>query len=632
MKKYRARDRFNYQMDLIMSKGTISLILGLAVITCIITIIAGLTIVLLEKSWANGSVFLAVWKSFTLTLDPGNLAGVSGSVGLVIVTAIVTLSGIFITSTLIGIINAGLSGRLENLRKGNAKILEKGHTIILGFNESTFSILSELQIANENVRKACIVVLGKEDKQFIEEQIIRRIPLSHNTRIICRSGDITSTFDLARCSIETCKSIIVNQTDDATVIRVILAASNYLKKDSIRNEYPESQKIHISASINEYENLQVAKIAGQGFAEVLYFNQVIARIMANVCYQSGLSAVYVELLDFSGDEIYIESFPDLTGMSFHDCCMCFRKSTIIGFSRGELIHLNPSQDEIIQQNDKLILIALDDGISIPSEQKRQFQTDAFAIKNENSETVEPQERLLILGTNNLLFDILSELNDCLPCHSHVTIANDITEFLQTLDQTINACVNLSVELKQTNINRRDSLEQLMDGNYTHILILSDTNESSDYADAKTLTILLHIRDIALKHNLFFGITSQMLDVRNQALAQGTNVSDFVISSNISSLMLTQISENRKLAPIILDLLDSAGSEIYMKPSSFYIKSGIEIDIFSVVHAVALKNEIFIGYKRIFTDPNGEAQQLIVTNPDKNEMISFSNNDCLIVIA
>ena len=161
MRRSKIKDRVRYTFDLILSKGTISLILFLGIITTSIIIVAGIAIIIIEKAWASDSVLLAIWKSFTLTLDPGNLAGVEGSVGLIIVTAIVTLSGIFITSALIGIINTGLSNRIENLQKGNVKIIEKGHTIILGYNDSLFPILSELQISNKS---ACIVVLGNEDK------------------------------------------------------------------------------------------------------------------------------------------------------------------------------------------------------------------------------------------------------------------------------------------------------------------------------------------------------------------------------------------------------------------------------------------------------------------------------------
>jgi len=626
MKRSKIKDRVRYNIDLILSKGTISLILFLGVITTGIIIIAGIAIIIIEKGWASDSVVFAIWKSFTLTLDPGNLAGVEGSVGLIIVTAIVTLSGIFITSALIGIINTGLSKRIENLQKGNAKIVEKGHTIILGYNDSLFPILSELQISN---KKACIVVLGHEDKLVMEEQISRRVPKPHTARIICRSGDIASAFDLERCSIETCKSIIVNQSEDVSTIRTILAAVNYLDKDVVRNNFPESKKVNISASINENDNYQVAQIAGKGHAEIIHFDEIVSRLMAHVCYQPGLSSVYMDLFNFSGNEIYIEAFPQLEGKIFRDVCMSFEKSTVIGISRGDSILINPGQDEIIKLDDHLILIALDDSISHPSNPVVSFRMDVIMSQQAQSSIIKSKKRLLILGSNELLSGVLSELNTCLPLHSHVIIANEDANFASPIKPIANEYDNLSIEFIHANINRRDTLESLIFKGVTHILVLSDATVPIDYADAKTLAILLHIRDISQIRNLHFGITSEMLDIRNQELAQGTNVSDFVISSNISSMLLTQISENRKLAPVFLDLLDSSGSEIYMKSSSIYVKSGQETDMYTVAHAAALKKEIFIGYKKAIS--NGQEQFEIVLNPDKHEVRTFSDKDLLIVI-
>ena len=89
----------------------------------------------------------------------------------------------------------------------------------------------------------------------------------------------------------------------------------------------------------------------------------------------------------------------------------------------------------------------------------------------------------------------------------------------------------------------------------------------------------------------------MLEVRHQELAKTMDVNDFVVSSNITSLMVSQIAENRLLAPILEDLLDSAGSEIYLKKVSNYIKLDEPVDFYTITHAVSQRGEIPIGFKR-----------------------------------
>lgn len=365
-----------------MSKGTLSLIILLSIITFILISIAGIAVIVVERAWANGSFPFAVWKSFTLTLDPGNLAGVEGGFGLIMIAALSTIGGIFITSTLISILNTGLSNRLDNFQRGNAKIIEKKHTVILGYSESIFAIIREIQLANLNQKSSCIVILGNENKQFMEEQIFRHVPLKKSCRIICRSGDITSAVDLDRCSIESCKSVIINLSEDYQVIRTTLAVSTYLNDEKVKKQFPESKDIHISASINEQNNIDVARIAGQGFAEILHFTSIISRIMAHVSYQPGLSSVYTELFSFTGNEIYIEDFPRMVGRTFHDVMLSFPDSTIIGVSRESICKINPDPKMLIEKNDFLIRIAEDDNVSNPSAEIPEIDFGNFPLHME----------------------------------------------------------------------------------------------------------------------------------------------------------------------------------------------------------------------------------------------------------
>ena len=65
----------------------------------------------------------------------------------------------------------------------------------------------------------------------------------------------------------------------------------------------------------------------------------------------------------------------------------------------------------------------------------------------------------------------------------------------------------------------------------------------------------------------------MLDVRNRELAEVTRADDFIVSDQLISLMLTQISENRELDAVFADLFDPDGSEIYLKPAGDYVEPG-----------------------------------------------------------
>ena len=133
----------------------------------------------------------------------------------------------------------------------------------------------------------------------------------------------------------------------------------------------------------------------------------------------------------------------------------------------------------------------------------------------------------------------------------------------------------------------------------------------------------------------FGVTCEMRNVENQLLAQGTMVSDFVISRSIASLMMSQIAENRELREVFEKLLSSEGFEVYMKPAKYYLdlSSGKPVDIFSVQDAVAAKGEIFLGYKK--KSETGETQIALNPNKIRNGSViaySFSAEDEFVVLA
>lgn len=145
-------------------------------------------------------------------------------------------------------------------------------------------------------------------------------------------------------------------------------------------------------------------------------------------------------------------------------------------------------------------------------------------------------------------------------------------------------------------------------------------------------LLLQMRDWKQKSGRQFSITSEMVDVRNQKLAQVTNVNDFVISNHITGLIMTQVSENRNLAPIFAELLDSEGSEIYLKPARNYVEINTPIKLHTLTHLVSLRNEVFLGYKKVKKNDSGSIITDITVNPNKNVGIVFMEDDWLIVLA
>lgn len=622
--------KFRYKFDNLMSKGTIALIGTLGLLSVMLVVTAGiiLTISGFSQEDAESLGFIeAAWESLMRTLDPGTMGGDTGW-GFRIVMLCVTLGGIFIVSTFIGVLANGISNKLDELRKGHSFVIEKGHTLILGWSEKIFPIISELVIANSNQKKPVIVILAQKDKVEMEEEISSRLPDTKNTRIICRNGSSVDMHDLEIVNPHEAKSIIIlapeDNEPDISVIKSILAITN--------NPHKKHNDYHIVAEISDIKNKEVAEMIGNNEVTLVHSEDLISRVIAQTCRQSGLSIVYTELMDFDGAEIYFQEEPELTGKTFNDAVMAYEDSAIIGlrFANGT-VKVNPSMDTVLQAGDKIIAISEDDD-TVKVSGRKDFGIDAAAM-TDGKEAKAETENTLILGWNSKACSIIRELDSYLAKGSMITIVAQGTGVEEEIEKTRNTISNQELTYIDGNISDRETLDGLGLDKYDHIILLcySDIMPEQE-ADSKTLITLLHLRNIEEKTGSDFKIVSEMMDIRNKELAEVTEADDFIISNKLISLMLSQLSENRELKAVFDDLFDSDGSEIYVKPASNYIIPGKNVNFYTVCEAASKKGELAIGY-RIDKDSHNPAKAYGVTvNPKKSEMVTFNENDKVIVIA
>ena len=615
MKNPSWKDKLQYWFDNLMSKGSLSLIGLLAVITGIVIVIAGCIVALLPDAEGAG-VLSSIWFSLMHAIDAGTIAGDSGSFLFMLIMAIVTLCGLFITSMLIGVIGSGLEDKMNSLRKGRSQVLEQNHVIIFGFNENALNILRELILANENHKNSVVVVMDNQDKSEMEDTIAQRIQDTKTTRIICRTGSMDNLADVEICSPSTCRSIIINAEDDFMSVKAILACATILENSGNTEAY-------ITALIRSEENVDAAKIAGKGRVEVFYFQNSIARIMAHTCRQPGMSSVFTNLLSFEGDEIYIEEIPSMAGKTIAEANLYFPKSTLIGLVQDGMQKLNPPVATKIAPQDKLILIAQDDGVSIPTKEAGIVNKSLFAPIASSSA---PLQKTLILGCNELLQQVVTELDCYLASNAPVIIAALEEDLSKNQLPEQSQLKNVALDIRSCNIFQRSCLEELLGSKPDNVLILTDSD--NEESDARTLLLLLQLRDIAAKTGLKFSVTSEMRSVENQELAQVTKVTDFVVSSNITALMMTQISQAREQFVILDDLLSDDGSELYMKDAGRYVQLGESVDFYTIGAAATQYGEIALGYKKFRAD--GEFD--IVLNPPKASTVILSKGDSLILLA
>ena len=623
MNKTRFGERFRYWFDGIMAKGTIAIIGLLFLLTVFFIAVISAVVAAFSNLWPDGSKTYsfpeAMWNSLMRTLDSGTMGGDEGT-GYRVAMLIITIGGVIVVASLIGVISGAFDSKVEDLRKGKSRVLETEHTLILGWSPKVFPIISELVIANESRKKARIVVLADRDKVEMDDEIRAQLGSTGNTKVICRSGDPMNLADLELASPHSARSVIVlspedNEDPDSVVIKTTLALTN--------NPRRKADKFHIVGEIQNPDNLEAARLVGKDEAHWILAGDLISRITVQSTRQSGLSVVYSELLDFDGDEIYFTEQPTLVGTTYFDTQFAFADAAVMGIVKAGTVHLNPAAETIIESGDQLIVIAEDDDkitLGTPG------TANPSAISEPVSLQVEP-EQTLVLGYNVGVHAMIRELAEYVTPGSSLTVVADIDapQFESTIE--------FPVEFIRADTTSRAVLEGLEPVNYEHIIVLpyKETLEPQR-ADAKTLITLLHLREIGVKAGADLNVVSEMLDDRNRELAEVTQADDFIVSDKLISLMLSQVSENKQLTDVFDTLFSSAGSEIYLRPAELYITPGQSVDFYTVLEAARRRGETAIGYRIDEFAHTSDKGYGVSVNPAKGEVITFVPGDKVVVLA
>lgn len=629
--KITLKEKLQYKIDNMFSRGSGVLIFWLTILSLLVVFIAAVILVLLKISPAGEDVpkmSEALWMSLMRTLDAGTMGGDQGW-EFRLMMLFVTLGGIFIISALISILSNGLQSRFEALSQGRSRVIETGHTVILGWNDQVFTIVEELCCANSNLADGCIVIMGDENKSLMEQQIRERAPNIGHTRIVCRSGSPMDVTSLSIVSLASAKSIIILSSDDkdsdAEVMKIVLAIK--------RAPAPQGAKYHIVAQLRDSKNSSIAQVIGGDEVEWILTEDIIAKVVAQTCQMSGLSFIYTDLMDFSGDEIYFFSHPGLEGKAFGETLNLFEKAAVMGIQKaGQSPNLNPPMETIVEDGDQIFLIAEDDD-TIHLSPPRVDLIDSLAIVNKLGVS-EKVENVLVLGWNRHAAKILRELDNYLGTGSTVlVIAN------HDLVKQDASWGNIKLEKSQVLFRNgvttdRQMLDSLDLFKVNHIIILSyDDILTRQVADSKTLITLLHLRDISAHcPQCSYSIVSEILDIRNRNLAKSSNADDFIVSDKLISLLVSQVSESKALNAAFADIFNVEGSEIYLRLASAYICLGHPVNFYTIVESARQKGQVALGYRLAAEATDPEKSYGIVLNPNKSAMIQFNEGDNIIVLA
>lgn len=558
---------------------------------------------------------------------------------VIVISMLITLMGMILFGALIGFIGTAIDGHMDELKKGNGVVKEKGHLLILGWNDKIYSILGLLE---DNQKSMKVVILSSFDIEQMQELLRTNGKPLHRIRPVLRTGSPTNIVELQRVAFESAFSIIVladesgenqNEVPDIRVIKTLMLLA--------ANKQWQGTRPKMVAEILAKDYSQVAEIAADNKILVLCGGGIISKVIVQTARQPGLSRVYSELFGFAGNEIYIRDFPACIGRSFGDIQACFINAIPIGVSRMRMVNdqavyepsTNPGKDYIIQTGEWIICIARDGHIQFdPSLQPRHSEVEVIV-----DATRPPLEKILILGWNEHLYDIVQEFDKYLkPGTPLLVVAAHTEEDASALFQEHikSPLKNAQLTYKRLDYVKQGALNELQVEKIDCVVLLADDSNDESDPDSRTIMTLLLLRDLQrhLPEQQRKRIVAEIVHAANCELLQDERHLDLIISPQMVSMLLTQISQQIMLKSVYDDLLDAGGNEIYLKPISRYTNHP-EKSVFSDIMAAAVeKKELAIGIKIMRENEDSQRNFGIYINPPRDHVFALEQGDKVIAVA
>ena len=627
--KFTVKQRLRYRIDNTLARGVGMVLLCLGVLTALfVIIVAGIIkITGIGPSDSSTSLTEGIWLAITRSLDPGTFSGDEGDKFRLGMLA-VTLIGIFLGATIIGIISSGIDSRLETLRRGRSAVVEVGHTLIVGRSDKLSVVVAELVEANRSERGHAIVVLTADDPVEVLDDIRRDVTDLGSSRLVVRSGAPTRINDLAKMNPQDAKSVIILSPDDDSarsyLVKVVLGLNKLIPAGSSTTIVAEAGDVEVAEALKES--------VGERLITVIP-SAIVARITAQVSRTSGLGAVYQELLDFDGDEMYIVDIPERwVGSSFGQLTLASSGATVIGLQRADgSVSLTVGAEAVVMPGDKAIGIAQDDSVFVFDREPEPWTRPA----DHPSAAIEAvRERTLIVGWSPVANLVVKEIENHVAPGSELLILIDPdnhveADVLAELDSVGLTQQTVSIHVGST-ISRPVIAEVMGSDPYDHVMILCERSEFDlDEADARVLLTLMHVR--ALAPDSASNVIAELADPNDVELGRQGDSSEFIVSMQLISLLLAQLSESPHLARVFADLFDGTGAAVALHPVERYVPLGAS-DFESVLTAARNWGVVAIGYRA--ANPGGESAALaggIRVNPSKSEKINFEAGDMIVVI-
>ena len=551
-----------YKIDRVFNKG---LLYQLMILTLII-IISLFIISVLMRIFFNYPILEAFWDSLMQFIDTGNISAAEadrGFNGVVIIFLGVTFFGVCGWGLLIAMINNSLQERIKNLSNGNAFIMERNHSIILGYGEEALTIISEFISG----RAKKIVLLSEANPDEIKKRI-SFFPNYKKTNIVIREGNPSIFENLKMLNIKRAHSVTIVNDDDVKSLKILLSlkkilkSASHIKKIDICILVNKKESIEIISSINDSELFDI---------HIIYKYEILYKLIGQSITYTGLSSIYEELFDVSGIDIRIEynnqnkTFEELSSIYLK------KREILMGLVHEEIAEIN----KVIKPKKSLL---------IPNYYDKIKEKEKLVILYQKEDNIENIDTTIHM-TDKIMYDHNVLL--ILDTKKENEIIKEISQYTEK-----EKIVKLYYEdIENAEIKKDFIASKIAENKISKIVLISETLET----DIKAINILLIIRRI-VKDHYDIPILSLMSSIENRNLIDSNDIRDFIVSGKLIGMLMATASNNSDLLYIFNDLLTKNGNDIIMVPYKKYFPDNESMNFENIYILLLEKNIISIGIK------------------------------------